>query len=120
VLELRAIDLDHRASVPKKDLRSRFHDARFARPCRPQKKEVSHRTAGRIQSGAKNLKHVDEGLYALFLTYNLGSQGSVKIAGVIAADGWIQLMADGSFHFINLFIASRSPKREARLKVAHP
>src|SRR6267378_235704 len=101
MLELRAIDLDHRAGVPKQDFRGRFHDARLSRPCRPKKKEVPHRTAGRVQSSAKNLKHVDEGLHTFFLAYDLGSQGSVKITGVIAANGWIQLMADGSFHLTN-------------------
>src|SRR6267154_2899688 len=101
VLEFRAIDLDYRAGVPKQDFRSCFHDARLSRSCRPQKKQVSHRTAGRVQSGAKDLKHVYEGLHAFFLTDDLGPQGSVKITSVIAADGWIQLMADGSFHFIS-------------------
>jgi hypothetical protein len=101
VLELRAIDLDHCAGISKKDFRGRFDDACLSRTCRTQKKQVPHWTARRIQSGAKNLKHIDEGLHALFLTYDLGPQGSVKITGVIAADGWIQLMADGRFHFIN-------------------
>src|SRR5436189_2466218 len=101
VLELRAIDLYHRAGVPKQDFRGRFHNASLSRPGRTQKKQVPHRTAGRVQSSAKNLEHVDEGLHALFLTDDLGTQGGVKITSVIAADGWIQLMADGSFHLIN-------------------
>src|SRR6267142_5074488 len=101
VLELRAINLDDRASVPKKDLCGRFHDARLSGPGWTQEQQVPHRSAGRIQSGAKNLKHVHEGLYTLFLPHNLGAQGRVKIARVRAANGWIQLMADGSFHFIN-------------------
>src|SRR6266478_5810065 len=101
VLELRAIDLNDRARVSKKDLRGRLHDARLSGPGRTQEQQVPHRSAGRIQSGAKDLKHVHEGLYTLFLPHNLGAQRRVKIARVRAANGWIQLMADGSVHFIN-------------------
>src|SRR5713101_2150324 len=87
VLELRAIDLYDRASIPKKDLRGRFHDARLSRTCRTEEQQVAYRAAGRIQSGAKHLKHVNQGLHALFLPYDLCSQGRVKIARVIATDG---------------------------------
>jgi len=58
--------------------------------------------AGRVQSGAKNLEHVHEGLHALFLADDLCPQRRVKITRIAASYGWIQLMADGCFHFINL------------------
>src|SRR5216683_2961782 len=101
VLKFRAIDFDHRTGVPKKDLRSRFHDARLSGTGRTEEQQVAHRTAGGVQSGTKHLKHVNQGLYTFFLSHNLCSQRRVKITRVIASDGWIQLMANGSFHFIN-------------------
>jgi hypothetical protein len=101
VLELRAIDLDHSAGIPKKNLGCRFHDTRFSRTSRAEEQQVPHRTPRRVQPGAKNLEHIYEGLHALLLPDYLCAQGRVKITRVVASDGWIQLMADGSFHFIN-------------------
>src|SRR5258708_11381506 len=74
VLELRAIHFNDRASVPKKDFRCRFHDARLSRAGRTQEQQVAYRTAGRVQSGTKDLKHVNYGLDALFLPDDLGAQ----------------------------------------------
>ncbi len=102
VLELRAIDLDYRAGVAKEDLGGRFHDARLTRTGRPQEQQVANGAAGRVQSSAKNLEHVHEGLHALFLADDLCPQRRVKITRIAASYGWIQLMADGCFHFINL------------------
>src|SRR5882762_7902872 len=107
VLELRAIDLYDRTSIPKKDLRGSFHNARLSRTGRTEEQQVAHRAAGRVQSGAKHLEHVNKGLHALFLPYNLCAQGGVKITRIVASDGGIQLMADGGFHFINPFFASK-------------
>src|SRR6266480_2887214 len=101
VLELRAIDLYDRARIPKKDLGRSFHNARLSRTGWTEEQQVAYRAAGRIQSGTKHLKHVNQGLHTLFLPYDLCSQGRLKITRVIAADGGIQLMADGGFHFIN-------------------
>src|SRR5207249_1146099 len=85
VLELRAIDLDHRASVSKQDFRGRFHDARLPGPRRPKKKEVPYRAARRIQPGAKNLVQIDQRLDALFLSDNLLPQRRLEINRVRAA-----------------------------------
>src|SRR5882762_5910670 len=101
MLELRAINLDHRPRVPKKDLRSRFHNPGLSRACRPQKQQVPYRASRRVQSGTKHLEHVNQGLHALFLPDDLSPQRRVKITRVIASDAWIQLMANGGFHFIN-------------------
>src|SRR6266567_3238519 len=101
VLELRAINLDDCASIPKKDFRCRFHNARLSRTGWTQEQQVSHGTTGRVQTGAKDLKHVYQGLDALFLPDDLGTQRGLKIARIRAADGWIQLMSDGCLHFIN-------------------
>src|SRR5213082_1612665 len=101
VLELRAIDLYDRSSISKKDLGGSFHNARLSRTGWSEEQQVAYRAAGRLQSGTKHLKHVNQRLHTLFLPYDLCSQGRLKITRVIAADGRIQLMADGSFHFIN-------------------
>src|SRR5438876_12438582 len=55
VLELRAIDLDDRAGIPKQDLRRRFDDAGFSGSSGPQKQQVPYRAPRRIQAGAKHL-----------------------------------------------------------------
>jgi len=73
----------------------------FPDPVGPRKSRFPTGRPGEFNPAQKNLEHVDEGLHALFLTDDLGTQGGVKITSVIAADGWIQLMADGSFHLIN-------------------
>src|SRR5437762_11922398 len=99
VLELRAIDLYHRAGVPKQDFRGRFHNARLSRPGRTQKKQVPHRTAGRVQSSSTNLEHVDERRHALFLTDDLVTQASMKIKSVIIPFGWVQLISVRRFYF---------------------
>src|SRR5882762_4393229 len=82
VLELRAIDLYDRTSIPKKDLSGRFHNAGHSRTGRTEEQQIAHRSAGRVQSCTKHLEHVNKGLHALFLPYNLGAQGlRAKIVG---------------------------------------
>jgi hypothetical protein len=100
-LELRAIDLNDRASVAKENLRSRFHNARLSGTGRAQEQQVPHRAARRVQPGAENLKHIHEGLHALFLPYDLCPQRRMKVTRIVASYRWIQLMADCGFHFIN-------------------
>src|SRR6267142_1402824 len=120
VLELRAIDLDHRAGIPKKDFRGRFHNARLSRTGRTEEQQVTHRTAGRVQSGAEHLEHVNEGLHTFFLPYDLCAQGSVEITRVGASDGWIQLLADGGFHFSDS-LSRLAPPHALRVSLSrHP
>src|SRR5205814_8933755 len=76
VLELRAIDLYDRSSISKKDLGGSFHNARLSRTGWTEEQQVAYRAAGRIQSGTKHLKHVNQGLHTLFLPYDLCSQRS--------------------------------------------
>ena len=90
VLELRAIDLDDRAGIPKQDLRRRFDDAGFSGSSGPQKQQVPYRAPRRIQAGAKHLVQVNQRLYGLFLTHNLRSQRRLKINRVRAALAWIE------------------------------
>src|SRR6266446_3178523 len=97
VLELRAIDLDHRASVPKQDFRSRFHDAGLSGPRRPKKKEVPYRAAGRVQSGAKNLVQVHQRLDALLLSDNFPPQRGLEINRIRAALAGVEWQ-DGFAH----------------------
>src|SRR6266478_9047403 len=85
VLKLRAIHLDHRAGVSKENLGSRFHDARLARTGRPEKQQISYRTAWRIQSGAKDLVQVHQCLHTLFLSDNFPPQRGLEIDRVRAA-----------------------------------
>ena len=118
VLKLRAIHFDYRAGVPKQYFRRRFHDTSLSRTRGTKKQQVAHRTARRIQPRAENLEHVHEGLYALFLSHNLGTQRRMEIARIIAANRWIQLLSDGGFHRINPSPRLTSSKRVARLSFA--
>src|SRR6184192_2863081 len=102
VLKFRAIYLDNRAGIPKQDLRRRFDDAGLSRARRPEKEEVSYGAARRVQSGTEDLVHVDQGLYTFLLANNLGAQGSMKIPRIVAAYGWVQLVAESSSHRLPL------------------
>src|SRR5207244_4309022 len=102
VLKFRAIYLDDRAGIPKQDLRRRFDDAGLSRARRPEKEEVSYGAARRVQSGTEDLVHVDQGLYTFLLANNLGAQGTMKIPRIVAAYGWVQLVADSSSHRLPL------------------
>ena len=97
MLELRAIHLDHRASVSKQDFRGRFHDARLPGPRRPKKKEVPYRAAWRVKPGAKDLVQIDQRLDALFLSDNLLPQRGLEINRVRAALAGIEWQ-DGFAH----------------------
>ena len=79
VLEFRAIDLDDGARAAKQDLRRRFHDARLARPSRPQEQQIAHRPPRRIQSRGKHLEQIDERLHALVLPDDLRAQRLLKL-----------------------------------------
>src|SRR3989475_10915504 len=101
MLELRAIHLDHRACVPKENLRGRFHDARLARTGRSAEQPVPHATAGRVQSRTETLEHIYQRLNAFLLPDDLGPQRRVKITRIIAAYRWIQFLTDSGFHGID-------------------
>src|SRR5215467_14457068 len=90
VLKLRAIHLDDRAGVSKQNLRSGFHDARFARSRWSQKKQITDGTAWRIQTGAKHLVQVHERLQRLFLADNLRSQCRLEVNRIRTALAWIE------------------------------
>src|SRR5437016_12465938 len=86
VLELRAIDLYDRASIPQKDLRGSFHNPRLSGAGWTEKQQVAYRAAGRIQSGTKHLKHANQGLNTPFLPNDLCSQEEVNTTLFIARD----------------------------------
>src|SRR5438552_3338006 len=98
VLEFGAVDLDDRAPISKENLGSRFDDAGLARACRSEKKQVADWAPWRVQARAEHLIHIDQGLYAFFLSDDLGAQRAVEVPSVTAADRWIQLLAYGSSH----------------------
>src|SRR5467141_3541018 len=85
VLELGAIDLDAGPCVTEERLGHRFHHPRLAGAGRPQKQQIAHWTARRIQPGQKHLKDFRDLLDSLILPYNLPAQGGLKVTGVIAA-----------------------------------
>src|SRR5438876_10069081 len=89
VLELRAIDLDDRAGIPKQDLRRRFDDAGFCGSIGPEKQQVPYRVRRRIQAGAKYLVQFNQRMYSLFVTPNLRSQRLLKINRVRSTVAWI-------------------------------
>jgi hypothetical protein len=98
VLEFRAIDLYHHARVSEQNLCGGFHDARFAGSRGSQEQKVTNWTPRRIQTGTKYLVEVDERLHAFLLPNDLGAQGVVKVARIIAADAGIELLSGGGFH----------------------
>src|SRR6266852_8623407 len=85
VLKFRAIDLDHRARVAKKNLGGRFHDAGLPRARRPKKQQIPYRAAWRVQAGAKDLVQVHQRLDTFFLSDNFSSQRSLEIDRVRTA-----------------------------------
>src|SRR5882724_5431681 len=85
MLKLRAIDLDHRAGIAKKNFGGRLHDARFSRTRRPEKQQISYWAAWGVQSGAKDLVEIHQRLDALFLSNNFPAQRGLKIHRVCAA-----------------------------------
>src|SRR5258708_22075656 len=98
MLEFRAIHLYNCSRIPKQDLRRRFHNARLARACGSQEQQIANRPPGRVQPGAKNLIQIHKGLDAFFLPDDFRPQGSLKVLGIAAPDGWIQLMSYRGSH----------------------
>src|SRR6516162_7595985 len=85
MLKLGAVHLDYRSRIAKQNLRRRLHDAGLARSCRPQKQQVAHRPARRIQPGAKHLVEIHQRLHTLFLPYDLRPQRRLKLQRVRTA-----------------------------------
>src|SRR6266436_6329514 len=80
MLKFRAVHFDQGARVPKQYLCRRFHNARLARTGRPQKQQISHRAARRIQSGAEDLIEIHKRFDGLVLPHDLPPQRILKIA----------------------------------------
>jgi hypothetical protein len=106
--------------ISKEDFRGRFHDAGFSGAGWPQEQEIAYWAPWRIQPGAKNLEHIDKGLHAFLLSYNLGAQGRMKIARIVAADGRIQLLADGGPHCTQPFLASNLSQTQCASQTRAP
>ncbi len=114
VLKFGTIDLDNGARVAKQNLCGRFHYAGFPRSGRPEKQQVPHRAAWRIQSGAKDLVQVHQRLDALFLSDNFPSQRGLKIDGVRAAFAGVEWQ-DSFVH--DRLLAN--PRRRVRVAESH-
>jgi hypothetical protein len=78
VLELGAIHLDHRPRISEQHFRRGFHHPRFASPGRPKEQQVPHWPTWRVQTGAKHLVQVYDGLHRFVLPYNLSPQPSLE------------------------------------------
>src|ERR1700686_499693 len=113
MLEFRAIHLDDGSRIPEQNLRRGFHDARFARACRPQKQQIANWPPRRIQTGAEDLVQGHKGLYTFLLPDDLGPQGSLKVLRVTVADAWIQLMSHGGCHRFRPLMRPVSPRAQA-------
>src|SRR5713226_2385841 len=98
MLEFRAIDFDHRSCVSKQNFRRRFHNARLAGPRWSQKQQIPYWPPRRVQTGTEDLVQVDQRLHTLFLPDNFRPQRALKVSGIAAPDGGIQLVSDSSFH----------------------
>src|SRR5216683_3936418 len=91
VLKFRAIYLNHGAGVAKENFRSRFHDTRLPRACRPKKQQIPYRAAWRVQSSAKDLVQVHQRLDTLFLSDDLPSQRGLEIDRIRAALAGVEI-----------------------------
>src|SRR4029077_6836277 len=90
MLKLGAVHLDDRAGLAKQNLSRGFHDAGLARSCGSQEEQIADRAARRIQSGAKDLVQVNEGLHTFFLANNLGAQSGLKFQRIRDSLAWIE------------------------------
>jgi hypothetical protein len=72
MLEFRTIHLDDGSRIPEENLRSGFHDTRFARTCGSQEQQIANWPPRRIQTGAEDLVQVHKGLHTFFLPDDLG------------------------------------------------
>src|ERR1700730_192129 len=79
MLELRAVSLDHHASVAEQNFSGSLHDARLSRARRTKQQEVAHRAAWRVQSGAENLVKLDQRLDAFVLANDSRAQRRFEI-----------------------------------------
>src|SRR5260370_32248564 len=98
VLKLRTIHLDNRAWVAEQYFGRGFHNAGFAGTGRTKKQQITNWPPRRVQPRAEHLIQVHQRLYALFLADDLRAKRSLKVAGFVAANGWIQLLPDGWSH----------------------
>src|ERR1700676_2408682 len=91
LLEFGAINLDHRACFAKENLSGRFDNAGLPRAGRPEEEKIPHRTAWRVQPGAKDLIEVYQRLDTLFLPDDFPPQRCLKIDRVCAALAGVEI-----------------------------
>ena len=98
VLELRAIDLDAGAGVPKSDSAIASTTRVLPEPVGPRNKQVPYRTSGRVQTGQKHLVDLRNFLDGLVLADDLAAKSAVKLTGVMTATGRIEYGAQIRSH----------------------
>ena len=91
VLELRAIDLDHRPRVAHQAFRGGLHHARLARPGRPQKQKIADRTSRARHARQVGLVDVDDLLDGLLLAHDALAQIRFQFLGFESGLRRIQL-----------------------------
>ena len=83
VLELGAVDLDHRSRVSGKGLRRRFHQSRFSGAGWPQEEKVTNWPAGADHARQIGLVDVDDLFDRLILTYNFAAKARFQVSRVV-------------------------------------
>ena len=94
VLELRAIDLDHRAAIPGQCLRGGFHQSRFARSSRSQEQKIANRPARADHTRQVGLINVDNLLDRFVLTNDLALQAGFQVLRLTARERRIQYFVE--------------------------
>src|SRR5579884_910972 len=98
VLELGAINLDAGAGIAEQRLGHRFHYPRLSRACRPEKKKIAHRPAGRVQPGQEHLIDLNDFFDCAILADDAAAKGGVEFLRIVAAPVWIKSRIKASFH----------------------
>src|SRR5262249_1876116 len=84
MLELRAVDLDHRSRVSCQGFGSSFHQSRFSGSGWSQEQEIANRPARANHARQVRLVDVDNLLNRFILTHNLAAKTGLKILRVTA------------------------------------
>jgi hypothetical protein len=100
VLELGAINLEHRARIAEQHFRRGFDDARLPRPGGSEEQQVAHGTSRRVQPGAKHLVQIHHRLHRFVLPYDLAAHASIEILGLETSARRVQLSSSPSHHVI--------------------
>src|SRR3954465_8327641 len=94
MLKLAAVDFNNGARIAEKGLRGRLYRARLPRTRRPEKQEVSNRSALRGEPSQISLIRPDDLVDCLFLPNNEAMKCFIKLLGLRSSRGCIQQLED--------------------------